>query len=133
MAWPKTVRRSDLRIETFKAGGPGGQHRNKTESAVRITHLPTGEQGYAAEHRSQHKNRALAFRRLAEKLVPIMKREVQQKDKPVPTERVRTYHAVRNQVRDHRVPGRVWRFDDVVTGNKLAEIIEALAKETTDE
>ena len=59
---------AQCRVETFRAGGPGGQHQNVTESAVRLVHLPTGVRAVAREERSQHRNRALALRRLREKL-----------------------------------------------------------------
>ena len=89
--WPKDVRKTDLRIRYFKDSGPGGQHKNKTESGVHMTHLPTGITAQATEHRSQHANKRLAFRRLAAKLVPLMKEAaVRSTDSGRPTERVRT-------------------------------------------
>lgn len=65
----RTFPRSEFRVETLRGSGPGGQHRNKTESCVRITHIPTGFVGEACEHRSQHRNRALAFERVAAKVI----------------------------------------------------------------
>lgn len=73
MAWPNDVRKSDLRIDTYRGSGAGGQHRNKTDSAVRITHLPTGISAQAEDERDQSRNKKLAFRRLCNKLVPLMK------------------------------------------------------------
>jgi len=77
MAWPNTVRKDDLRIEFYRGSGPGGQHRNKTSSACRITHKITGISAQCEDERCQHKNKKIAFRRLAAKLVPLMKKEVE--------------------------------------------------------
>jgi len=66
---------AQCRVETFRAGGPGGQHQNVTESAVRLVHLPTGVRAIAREERSQHRNRALALRRLREKLDEFTREE----------------------------------------------------------
>lgn len=63
-----TLRDSDIRVDTYRGSGPGGQHRNKTDSAIRLTHVPTGIQVTASEERSQHQNRAVAWKRLKEKL-----------------------------------------------------------------
>jgi len=68
------VSMKDVRMEFCRDGGPGGQHRNKTESSVRLTHVPTGITVKATERRSQHQNRALAFERLAEKLAAFLVR-----------------------------------------------------------
>jgi protein subunit release factor A len=64
----------EIRVETYKASGPGGQHRNKTETAVRVRHLPSGVTAIAAEHRSQARNKELALRRLALKLQVLRKK-----------------------------------------------------------
>jgi len=71
------VSMADVRMEFCRDGGPGGQHRNKTESAVRLTHLPTGIMVKATERRSQHQNRALAFERLAEKIAALAAKPVE--------------------------------------------------------
>jgi peptide chain release factor len=62
---PAAIREADVRIETFRAGGPGGQHQNKTDSAVRATHVPTGLATVSRQERSQHRNKAVALARLA--------------------------------------------------------------------
>ena len=126
MAWPETVRKSDLRIDTLRGSGAGGQHRNKTDSAVRITHKPTGLVGYAEDERSQARNKKLAFQRLTDKLVPLMKQEVQRARYAAGTTRVRNYHGPAQRVTDARLPGQQWRYDDVLHGDALGEILEAL-------
>lgn len=123
--WPNRVTKKDLRVDYTKGSGAGGQKRNKTESAVRITHLPTGEVGYAEDERSQTRNKKLAFRRLAAKLVPLMTREIQRKRYAAGKERIRTYHEPDQRVTDKRVPGRRWRYDDVIHGDALGEITHA--------
>lgn len=128
MAWPETVRKSDLIIEFYRGSGPGGQHRNKTNSACRITHKPTGLAATAEDERCQHKNKRTAFRRLASKLVPIMKSSAKANIPDSRSDvRVRTYHSVRNQVKDDRTD-KVWSYTDVIEGNALTEIINEVVK-----
>jgi protein subunit release factor A len=74
----------DTKIELFVAGGPGGQHRNKTESGVRLTHGPSGVVVIATERRSQHQNREVAFERLAERLARLLRPRTPRKDTKVP-------------------------------------------------
>lgn len=130
MAWPYNVTRKDLRIDYYRGSGKGGQNRNKTDSACRITHILTGISAQAEDERSQKMNRRLAFRRLAAKLVPIMRAEITKNDikKKRSTERVRTYHAVRKTVKDDRVPDRVFDYDETMDGN-LDPIITAIEEE----
>lgn len=127
MAWPTTVRKADLRIDYYRGSGKGGQHRNKTDSACRINHLPTGQAASAEEFKSQAQNRRAAFRRLAEKLVPLMKKALAPQ---VPEQdlhrRVRTYHQPRGQVKDSRTPGQSWDYETVLSGKALSDIIGAL-------
>lgn len=90
----------DFRIDTFRCGGPGGQHQNKTDSGVRITHIPTGIVTECRETRSQHQNKSIAFKKIAKLILAWHKRnEYVAPDKP--TDTVRTYHAVENRVKDH--------------------------------
>lgn len=126
MSWPRDVRKADLRIETYRGSGPGGQHRNKTESAVRITHVPSGISAQSEDERSQHHNRRTAFRRLSEKLIPLMKDAARSPSPEMAAERIRTYHQPRNTVKDHRVPGKVWSYSDVVEGRGLGDVIDEL-------
>lgn len=127
MSWPYDVRRKDLRIDFYRGSGKGGQHRNKTDSACRITHIATGVSAQAEDERSQHMNRRLAFRRLAAKLVPMMKAEITKNDVKAArsTERVRTYHAVRRAVKDDRVPEMTFDYDETMDG-ALQPIIDAI-------
>ena len=112
--WPKTVRKSDIRIDYYRGSGAGGQNRNKRDTACRMTHLPTGIAVTAEDERTQGRNKVLAFRRLCDKLVPLMK--AQEKPHEVKTERIRTYHQIRNQVKDHRT-GKTGKFDKVLEGD----------------
>jgi protein subunit release factor A len=75
---------AQCRVETFRAGGPGGQHQNVTESAVRLVHLPTGVRVVAREERSQHRNRALALERLRERLEELLRPDVPRVPTKVP-------------------------------------------------
>ena len=122
MAWPQTVRKNDLRIDYYRGQGPGGQHRNKTDSACRITHLPTGIVAQCEDERKQNQNRTIAFRRLCAKLVPIMKKLARPEyEHEQVTETIRTYHRVRSQVKDHRTK-QTWDFDSFMKGKHLDEI-----------
>ncbi len=97
------LRKKDFRIQTFKGSGPGGQHRNKVETAVRITHKGTGISAESTDSKSQSQNRSSAFLKLAKKLVQYYRKEqavmTQQKTKPTT---IRTYNKIRNVVKDHR-------------------------------
>jgi peptide chain release factor 1 len=127
------VRDEDLRIDTMRAGGAGGQHVNKTESAVRITHLPTGTVVTCMDEKSQHKNKARAMRILRSRLLEAeqarrheeraawRKSQVGTGDRNA---RVRTYNWPQNRVTDHRL-GENYSLEQVLTG-KLGPILEAL-------
>ncbi len=118
--WPKDVRKSDLRIEYYRGSGPGGQKKNKTSSACRLTHVPTGIQAQCEDDRQQHKNREIAFRRLAKKLTPLM---TTKSTKEISDRRIRNYHEPRNEVRDVRIPNKTWTYSGVIYGNDLDKII----------
>ena len=124
MAWPKTVRKEDIRIDYYRSGGAGGQHKNKTDSAVRMTHLKTGIVAQADEQRSQIKNKRIAFLRLTEKLIPLMKQaaQVNPDQNFQSAERIRTYHEPRQQVKDHR-SGKTYTYSDIIDGQGLDELI----------
>jgi protein subunit release factor A len=104
--WPNSVTKADLRIEFYRGSGPGGQHRNKKDTACRITHIPTGIAATAQEFKSQKQNKEAAFRRLAEKLVPLMRKALAttkiENDSDKLLDRIRTYKEKPNTVIDKR-------------------------------
>ena len=125
----------DLEIDTFAASGPGGQHVNKTESAVRITHKPTGIVVTCQDERSQHKNRARAMKILRARLLDYYTRRQQQElseQRRVQvgtgerSEKIRTYNFRENRVTDHRIGLTLYRLQEIMDGD-LDELIDALA------
>ncbi len=128
------IKPEDLRIDVFRASGAGGQHVNVTDSAVRITHLPTGIVVQCQDERSQHKNKEKALRILRAKLKEMMERQRQeeiseQRRQQVGTgersEKIRTYNFPQNRVTDHRIGLTLYRLEDILDGD-LDEIIDAL-------
>jgi peptide chain release factor 1 len=125
----------DLKIDTFRSQGAGGQHVNTTDSAIRITHMPTGVVVEVQEERSQHKNRAKAMTYLRSKLYEAQWRKQQEEmsanrksqvgsgDR---SERIRTYNFPQGRVTDHRINMTLYNIDDVMIGRGLNEFIEAL-------
>jgi peptide chain release factor 1 len=116
----------DLRIDVYRSSGPGGQHVNTTDSAVRITHLPTGLVVTCQDEKSQHKNKAKALRVLRARLKERMEQEKEQevseeRRKQVGTgdrsERIRTYNFPQGRVTDHRVGLTLYKLEDVLAGN----------------
>ena len=126
MGWPHSVDKSQLRIEYYRGSGAGGQKRNKTSSACRITHVPTGIATTCEAGRSQSQNRTTAFKKLAARLVPMM-RDEQGKERYSSTERVRTYHERRGQVTDHRTK-KDYPYNQVLDGD-LDKLMRDLAIE----
>ncbi|MBV6492079.1 MAG: Peptide chain release factor RF1 [Turneriella sp.] len=129
-----TINPNDLRIDVFRSSGAGGQHVNKTESAVRITHIPTGIVVGCQEEKSQIKNRAKAMKALMSKLVEKQKEEHAEKyatEKKAQvgsgdrSEKIRTYNFPQNRVTDHRINFTAHNLDQVMDG-KLEDIIGAL-------
>ncbi len=129
---------TDLRIDTFRAQGAGGQHVNTTDSAVRITHLPTGIVVSMQDEKSQHKNKAKALKilksrildvqmqRQAEEMAANRKSQVGSGDR---SERIRTYNYPQGRVTDHRINLTLYKLDEVLAGSALSEVIEALQAE----
>jgi peptide chain release factor 1 len=129
---------ADLRIDTMRAGGAGGQHVNKTESAVRITHIPSGIVVLVQDERSQHKNRARAFALLRARLYDMertrkdaaraadRKAQVGSGDR---SERIRTYNFPQARVTDHRINLTLYKLDEVLDGTALDELVDALVTE----
>ena len=125
----------DLRIDTFRAQGAGGQHVNTTDSAIRITHLPTGFVVSCQDEKSQHKNKAKAMKILRAKLYDFQ-REAQDAERAADrrdqvgsgdrSERVRTYNFPQGRVTDHRVNLTLYKLDKMMTGEATDEIIDAL-------
>ncbi|MSR61056.1 MAG: peptide chain release factor 1 [Planctomycetes bacterium] len=134
------IRADDLRIDTMRAGGAGGQHVNKTESAVRIVHIPTGTMVVCMDNKSQHKNRAQAMRILRARLYELererlaaaraaeRKSQVGSGDR---SERIRTYNFAQNRCSDHRL-GENFALDQVL-GGKLMQVLEALDERDREE
>ena len=141
---------ADIRIDTFRASGAGGQHINKTDSAVRITHLPTGLVVECQDGRSQHKNKAQALKVLASRIYDAKLREQQAKEAATRksligsgdrSERIRTYNFPQGRVTDHRINLTLYKIDAIMDGDleelcsalvaeHQAEILAALAEET---
>jgi peptide chain release factor 1 len=128
---------ADLRIDTFRASGAGGQHVNKTESAVRVTHLPTGIVAECQDDRSQHKNRARALGILAARIKDRQIRDQQAKEAATRkslvgsgdrSERIRTYNFPQGRVTDHRINLTLYKIDRIMEGD-LDELISALTTE----
>ncbi len=128
------IRTEDLRIDVFRASGAGGQHVNKTESAVRITHLPTGLVVTCQDEKSQHKNKARAMKVLRSRLLTMEEERRQAEDSAARrsmvgsgdrSERIRTYNFPQNRMTDHRINLTLYSLDQVMDGN-IGEIIEAL-------
>ncbi len=128
---------SDVRVDTFRASGAGGQHVNKTDSAVRLTHLPTGIVVECQDARSQHKNREQAWRVLAARIKDKQTREAQAKEASERksligsgdrSERIRTYNFPQGRVTDHRINLTLHKIDAIMDGD-LSEITSALAHE----
>jgi peptide chain release factor 1 len=132
---------SDLRIDVFRASGAGGQHVNTTDSAVRITHIPTGVVVSCQDERSQHKNKAKAMKILQSRILAAqeekqMQEMSQQRKELVGTgmraEKVRTYNYPQNRVTDHQVDLTLKKLDHVMEGD-LDEILDALRGEEREE
>jgi len=125
MAWPENVTKADLTIQYYRGSGPGGQNRNKRDTACRIKHNLTGLVATAEEFKTQGKNREAAFRRLALKLIPLMKEELSTKiDKEKNTSVIRTYHELRQTVKDKRAQ-KIFIYKDILDGN-LDELIKEI-------
>lgn len=132
-----TLNPADLRIDTFRASGAGGQHINKTDSAVRITHLPTGIVAECQEGRSQHKNKAQAMSvliaRILDKQVSAQQAEQAATRKSLVgsgerSERIRTYNFPQGRITDHRINLTLYKIDQIVDGD-LNELCSALSAE----
>ncbi|HMQ06073.1 MAG TPA: peptide chain release factor 1 [Saprospiraceae bacterium] len=128
------IRKDELKVDTFRSSGAGGQHVNKTESGVRFTHLPTGIVSESTDSRSQHKNREIALQRLYVKVREVQKEksyaEEKEKRKSLVgtgdrSDKIRTYNYPQNRVTDHRINLTLYNLDRIMEG-QLEEIIEKL-------
>ena len=128
---------ADVRVDTYRSGGAGGQHVNKTDSAVRLTHAPTGIVVECQEARSQHKNRAQAWRILAARIADKLAREAAAKEASTRkslvgsgdrSDRIRTYNFPQGRVTDHRINLTLHKIDSIMDGD-LDELLSALASE----
>ena len=129
---------SDLRVDVYRSSGAGGQHVNTTDSAVRITHLPTGTVVTQQDEKSQHKNRAKAMKILRARLYDAERQRMDseraasrkgQVGSGDRSERIRTYNFPQGRVTDHRVNVTLYKIDKVMTGEALDEILDALISE----
>ena len=132
------INETDLKIDTLRAGGAGGQHVNKTESAVRVTHIPTGIVVMMQEDRSQHRNRAKAMAVLRARLYDHERQkqdaaraaerrgQVGSGDR---SERIRTYNFPQGRVSDHRINLTLYKLPQIIEGEALGEVIDALVTE----
>jgi peptide chain release factor 1 len=128
------IKPEDVQVDTMRAGGPGGQKVNKTESAVRLTHLPSGIVVKCQDEKSQHKNKAKAMRVLRSRLLEAKQREAAEAraaqrrtligsgDR---SERIRTYNFPQGRITDHRIGLTLSKLDQVIAGN-LDELVKAL-------
>ena len=132
------INETDLKIDTLRSGGAGGQHVNKTESAVRVTHIPTGIVVMMQEDRSQHRNRAKAMAVLRARLYDFerQKRESEraaerrgQVGSGDRSERIRTYNFPQGRVSDHRINLTLYKLPQIIEGESLGEMIDALVTE----
>ena len=127
---------SDLRIDTYRASGAGGQHINKTDSAVRITHIPSGTVSECQDGRSQHKNKAQAMSMLHSRLL-MHEQEQRKKDTAEErknligsgdrSERIRTYNFPQGRITDHRINLTLYKLDHILEGN-IEPLIDELKK-----
>ena len=125
----------DIRIDTFRASGAGGQHINKTDSAIRITHFPSGLVVECQDERSQHKNKAKAFAVLASRLARLdeekkMKEQAEQRQSILSSgdrsDRIRTYNYPQGRVSDHRINLTLYRLTEIMNGDLDALVMPVI-------
>ncbi|WP_072090887.1 peptide chain release factor 1 [Candidatus Pelagibacter communis] len=133
---------SDLRIDVFRAGGPGGQSVNTTDSAVRITHIPTGLSVSQQDEKSQHKNKAKGMKILRARLYELERSRIEQErsqDRKTKigtgdrSERIRTYNFPQGRVTDHRINLTLHKLDEFLEGEAFDEMIESLTLQAQEE
>ena len=131
------INKNDLRVDTFRASGAGGQHVNKTDSAIRLTHLPTGIVVECQDERSQHKNKARAMSLLQAKLLDQAQKALQQEESDTRrklvgsgdrSEKIRTYNYPQGRVTDHRIKLTLYSLEEIMSG-ELALVVQPLINE----
>jgi len=131
------IKKADLRVDTFRASGAGGQHVNKTDSAIRLTHLPTGIVVECQDERSQHKNRARAMSLLQARILDGLQQKQSQEESELRrsmvgsgdrSERIRTYNFPQGRVTDHRINLTLYKIDEIMQGD-LGQVIQPLITE----
>tara|TARA_Y100000996_G_scaffold88871_1_gene62272 strand:+ start:68 stop:1144 length:1077 start_codon:yes stop_codon:yes gene_type:complete len=136
------INESDLRIDVFRAGGPGGQSVNTTDSAVRITHIPTGLSVSQQDEKSQHKNKAKGMKILRARLYELERSRIDQErsqDRKTKigtgdrSERIRTYNFPQGRVTDHRINLTLHKLEDFLEGEAFDEMIESLTLQAQEE
>ena len=136
------INESDLRIDVFRAGGPGGQSVNTTDSAVRITHIPTGLSVSQQDEKSQHKNKAKGMKILRSRLYELERSRIDQErsqDRKTKigtgdrSERIRTYNFPQGRVTDHRINLTLHKLDEFLEGEAFDEMIETLTLQAQEE
>jgi len=136
------INESDLRIDVFRAGGPGGQSVNTTDSAVRITHIPTGISVSQQDEKSQHKNKAKGMKILRSRLYELERSRIEQersadRKNKIGTgdrsERIRTYNFPQGRVTDHRINLTLHKLDEFLEGEIFDEMIESLSLKAQEE
>ena len=136
------INESDLRIDVFRAGGPGGQSVNTTDSAVRITHIPTGLSVSQQDEKSQHKNKAKGMKILRARLYELERSRIDQersKDRKTKigtgdrSERIRTYNFPQGRVTDHRINLTIHRLDEFLEGEAFDDMIESLTLQAQED
>mgnify|MGYP006231553971 FL=1 len=132
------IQEKDLRIDIFRSSGPGGQSVNTTDSAVRITHIPSGIIAQCQDEKSQHKNKAKAMTVLRSRILDAEKKKkederAQERKSQVGSgdrsERIRTYNYQQGRVTDHRISLTLYKLDQILNGESLEEIISALRED----
>ncbi|HPN70776.1 MAG TPA: peptide chain release factor 1 [Saprospiraceae bacterium] len=128
------IKKEDLKVDTFRSSGAGGQNVNKVETGVRFTHLPTGVVAESTEARSQHKNREIAMQKLYSRIIEIQREKTYQEQKETRkslvgsgdrSDKIRTYNFPQNRLTDHRINLTLYNLDRVMDGD-IGGIIEAL-------
>ncbi len=128
---------SDLRVDTYRSSGAGGQHVNTTDSAVRLTHLPTGIVVECQDERSQHKNKAKAMKLMGARILDVKRQEAKDERSEARrlqvgsgdrSERIRTYNFPQSRVTDHRINLTLYQLDEILSG-RLDQLLEPLAQE----